>query len=528
MHGLPFLLQILTFSLQLSCADSVGTALWKRVEAVVRVPRSLRGKPPFDQRRTLLVPDGFRVDLIARVPDGRFLLPLPGGDVLVSRPWDGRITLVRWPRKGKGRVRLFDFATDLRKPNDMVLVHAEDTEEDGNVTARSYVYVAESNRITRYDYAPGMKRVKTPEIVVDGLPDDGFHSLKSIALKDDVLYVSVGSASNDDPRDLHAEPVKRGAIYAYPAWIVNGRPKRDGRLFAKGVRNVEGFAFAPDTGDLWASVNQRDNVKYPFRDGTSRYGRIVNDYVEDNPPDELIRVTDDTTFGWPYCVSLPSPTMDNLTSVPDVETNPEGSMADCRHITPVDKGLPAHSTPLGLTFWDGPEVPEDFRNSAIVALHGSRNRRTISGNKVIFFPWKNGRPGRQHDLVSGWVTRGGRGERWGRPVDTAVLDDGSLLISDDHAGALYKLSLIKEDESNNLHQLRSPFSKRKPVIPFTRWKEDQPSEPQVHLQVKAKRGRLPTDWMTNYFHPLRRLRNVIYPQKSKWKQGKGSGPCPVQ
>uniref|UniRef100_T1IYJ6 Pyrroloquinoline quinone-dependent pyranose dehydrogenase beta-propeller domain-containing protein n=1 Tax=Strigamia maritima TaxID=126957 RepID=T1IYJ6_STRMM len=376
---------------------------------------------PVDQ---LEVPEGFAIMVYALVEDARCLLALPGDLVLVSQPMEGTITLLK-PGLNSS-VEVSEFATGLQEPNDMVFY------DDGE--GNSYLYIAESNKIARYPYNKKDMRIGKAQVLVADLPDNteyGYsHYLKNIAVGKDTLYVSIGSTSNADPTDLASDP-KSGAIYGYS---LTGKNRR---LISEGIRNAEGLAFAPGTKDLWIVNNQRDNVKYPYVDDTGNYGQIIADYVDENPAEEFTKVEEGKNYGWPYCNPVPSDSMDDLDYVPDVDNNENETVVNCSTFRRVDKGIQAHSAPLGLTFWTGANVDEKYRDGALVAMHGSWNRESsISGNKVSFFPWVGGRPGNEVDLVTGWVI--GR-ERWGRPVDVAVLEDGSVLISDDTYGAIYKL-----------------------------------------------------------------------------------------
>jgi hypothetical protein len=232
----------------------------------------------------------------------------------------------------------------------------------------------------------------------------------------------------------------RGSIYRYNA------DGTGGRLFARGLRNAEGLAIAPGTGVLWAVVNNRDNVAFPFHmdwsgDGKDDYGRVMQSYIDNHPPEEFTRVRAGANYGWPFCNPNPA-TPSGLNSMPfdrDVQLNATGSRLNCSLATRADKGIQAHSAPLGLTFLQGRNVPAAYRNGAAIALHGSWNRATRTGYKVVFFPWDLAadRPGAQIDLVTGWVTAGGV---WGRPVDVAVAPDGSLYVSDDKSGTVYRIT----------------------------------------------------------------------------------------
>lgn len=406
------------------------------VTRVLEVPQALAA-PPLDVERRLTVPAGFGIRLWARVDDARFMAVAPNGDVLVSVPGAGRIVLLR-ERTGD-TPQAFDYATGLRNPHDMVFHRI------GEVL---YLYVAESNRITRSIYRDGETIQNTREVVVDNLPDNSTpelqgaygHQLKNIALSPDHrLYVSVASACNACIADTESDPV-RGAIYQYSA---DGRERR---LYARGLRNAEGLDILPGTGNLWVAVNNRDEIEVPVDidvdgDGASDLGEIVPAWVDDNPPEPFTFVRDGGNYGWPFCNATPNTAMAALEPLPDFELNRNSSRVDCATTDRPSKGIQAHSAPLGFSFLHDSALPLAYRKGAAVALHGCWNCTALrAGYKVVFFPFDDaGNAGAEIDLVSGFVTNPVSRALWGRPVDTVADTRGNLLISDDYAGAIYQL-----------------------------------------------------------------------------------------
>jgi glucose/arabinose dehydrogenase len=402
------------------------------VRVPVQVPGNLRSGP-FAGQRYLTVPPGFAVSVYARVSGARFLAVAPNGDLLVSQPGAGRITILQ--QNADGTSRAATFASGLRNPHGMVFHTISDT---------TYLYVSESHQIDRYVYNWGDTQAHDRQVVVSGLPDNSSpelrgayaHALKNIALgPDDKLYVSIGSSCNVCLSDTQSDPV-RGAIYQYDADGSNGR------LFARGLRNAEGLAFVPGSNDLWVVVNNRDNLAYPYRDYTGNYGRVLASYVDDHPPEEFLRVRDGGNYGWPFC--NPNPDTENgYDSMPfdlDVEMNRDGAV-DCSAMDTVTKGIQAHSAPLGLLFLQNTAFAAPYGNGAVVALHGSWNRTQRTGYKVVYFPWDadNGVPGAQVDLITGWLDDATQNV-WGRPVGLAVGPDGSLYVSDDEPGTVYRVT----------------------------------------------------------------------------------------
>lgn len=361
----------------------------------------------------------------------------PNGDILVSNPGEGSITLLR--PNGSGVPERFSFAGGLFMPHDMVF---------HQIGASTYLYIAESNRVTRSLYRAGDTELGETEIVVDNLPDESntelqgayAHRLKNIAISaDNKLYISTASSCNACDEDAESDPL-RGAIYQYNA------DGSQGRLFARGLRNAEGLDFIPGTNALWTTVANRDQMRYPFDnditgDGVSDYGALLQSFVDEHPPELFTRVREGAHYGWPYCNAMPNSAMSNLETVRDYELNPNGEKLDCASVERPSKGIRAHSTALGMSFLHDSAVPAAYRNGAVVALRGCWNcSRLNSGFKVIYFPFDSaGNAGAEIDLVSGFVTDAQARTFWGRPVDAIADAQGNILISDDFSGTIYQL-----------------------------------------------------------------------------------------
>ncbi|WP_433614060.1 PQQ-dependent sugar dehydrogenase [Dactylosporangium sp. CA-139114] len=405
-------------------AGAYGTAAPPALGAPTRVkvdvPPGL-GAAPFNQDRYLQLPTGWKASVYARVDKARFMALTPSGDLLVSQPGAGKVQLVR-----AGAVS--EFATGLRQPHDMVFAP---------VNGQTFLFIAESNRVVRYPYTNGDTKAAHGEVVVDGLPDTSTpelrgtyaHVLKNIAVHGQTLYVSIASTCNACVSDTESDP-QRAAIYTYAA----GGTNASRHLLAHGIRNAEGLAFRPGSDELWVVVNNRDNTLVPDDrdvdgDGKSDKGKRMPEFVDDYPPEEMIKVRDGGFYGWPFCNPNSDNGLRNMGFLRDYELNRDGSKADCAKADPIDLGLPPHSAPLGLTFYNG---------AAIVPLHGSWNRTKPAGYKVLFIPWTANGPGDPVDLATGFV--GADGKWWGRPVDAAVDTDGTLLISDDGSGTILRLT----------------------------------------------------------------------------------------
>ncbi|WP_102145986.1 PQQ-dependent sugar dehydrogenase [Mycobacterium hubeiense] len=380
----------------------------------VEVPEEL-ARPPFDVPRQAVVPNGWTMSVWARIPRARLAVWAPDGALLVSVPANGEV------------VRLMPSSDG--PPHRSLLLEAL-TLPHGLGFAGSTLYVAESDEINVYTYKDG--KATGRKTVVDDLPDAKSldlhgaytHQLKSVAVgHDGAVYFSIGSTGNITAEDRVANP-PRATIMRIPP---GGGPARP---FATGVRNGTGLAVAPD-GAVWTAVNGRDNVPYPGP-GPS-YGKVIQDYVNNHPPEQVAKLTPGRELGWPYCNSDGGPA--NLPFIRDVQTNPDGRKLHCARLPPVEQSMPAHAAPLGMSF---AQLPEPFGRGALIGVHGSWNREPPQPPEVAFFPWRNGNLGNQQTLVGGF--QADDGSRWGRPVAAVAGPDGAIYITDDHGNAVYRLA----------------------------------------------------------------------------------------
>lgn len=378
--------------------------------ATVAVPAGM-GQAPLNVPRQALVPPDWTMSVWARIPGARLAVWAPDGALLISVPGSGQV--VRLTPDGQ-QARTAVLLDGLDQPHGLAF--------DGPT-----LYVAESNQVNTFRYGDGAATQR--RVIAAGLPDARSpelggayaHALKSVAVAPDgAVYFSIGSTGNISAADRTANP-PRATIMRIPPG--GGTPAP----FATGVRNGTGLAVAPD-GSVWTAVNNRDNVADP-RPGPS-YGKVT-DYVNDHPPEVIARLTAGRELGWPYC----NPEADGF--IRDVQTNADGSKLDCAALTPVEQTLGAHSAPLGLSFTDG-TLPEPFTRGALLGVHGSWNRTPPRAPEVSFFDWRNGALGPQQTLVGGFQAEDGT--RWGRPVAAVVGPDGAVYITDDYAGAVYRLA----------------------------------------------------------------------------------------
>lgn len=358
----------------------------------------------------------------------------PEGNLLVSSPGGGIVYELRPSATGTATVTT--LLSHLTSPQGLAFARL-----DGSWV----LYVAESDQIDRYPWGSG--GISGPRTVIaGGLPDldssgDDVHRAKDVTVAGDgTVYFNVGSSSNANPDDRTMSP-QRAVIMAV-------RPDgSDLRVVERGVRNGEGLAVAPD-GSVWTAVNERDNIPYPSHTAYATYsdafGQVIQAYVNNHPPDEVVPVTAGRDLGWPYCDpdqddSKPAGSLADVPLVANAVTNPGGRALDCAALAPIEVGLPAHSAPLGITFLEGSKVPAAWSGGAVVAVHGSWDRHPPQAPAVLWLAWNASKDDLEPAvaLVSGFEDADG--SFWGRPVDAVPGPDGALYVSDDSAGAIYRL-----------------------------------------------------------------------------------------
>lgn len=408
------------------------------------MPTTLRvapgnGDKPFDVPQSLTVPSGWSVEVWARVPDARFAVWTPQHDLLVSASASGQVVDLT-PGINMTAASQRVLVSGLSGPQGMAFDTFKGTR---------FLYIAETNQIDRYVWN-GNGALGARTVVVRGLPDtdpsgDDVHRAKSIVIGPDrTIYVTAGSASNATPIEGGESP-PRATILAYSR---NGTHMR---VFARGVRNGEGLSFAPD-GSLWTAGNERDEIAYPFHrsygEQDEAYGKVIEAYVNEHPADELARLTPGRNLGWPFCDPDPDVTPGdpstalryaNLHLDADVQTNPGGSVLNCATLTPIERGLPAHSAPLGFNFLERTTLAAPWSSGAVVAVHGSWDRTPPRAPAVLWLPWQSKARtlGGAIPLISGFQEPSGA--RWGRPADAVAGPDGALYVTDDTAGAVYRI-----------------------------------------------------------------------------------------
>jgi len=333
------------------------------------------------------MPPGFDIALYARVPGARSLALSAAGVLYVGTRDEGRVYAVLDRDKDHRAETVMTLAEGLRSPN-------------GVAFREGALYVAEIDRILRFDAIEDhLDTPPEPVVVSDRFPTDGHHGWKYIAFgPDGRLYVPVGA-----PCNVCAEE--------NPVYATIMRMAPDGsnlEIFAEGVRNTVGFDWHPETGVLWFTDNGRDWMG------------------DDEPPDELNRAPGKGLhFGFPYCHG-------------DGIADPgHGGEKPCSAFTPPAIALGPHVAALGMAFYTGATFPGPYRHQIFIAEHGSWNRTTPIGYRIALVRLEGDRAVDYTVFAQGWL-RDGRA--WGRPVDVLVMPDGALLVSDDRAGAVYRIA----------------------------------------------------------------------------------------
>jgi glucose/arabinose dehydrogenase len=370
----------------------------------------------------------------------RWLYQLPNGDVLVAESAapptkGGHGGPIKWIQN----LIMKRAGASVPSPNEIVLLR--DTDADGDADLRevflaglespfgmalidSELYVANTDALVRFPYREGETRIDARAEKVADLPAGpiNHHWTKNVIASENGsrLYVTVGSNSNAGENGLENEQSRAAILEIDPA-------TGESRIFASGLRNPNGLAWQPQTGELWTAVNERDE--------------LGSDLV----PDYMTAVRDGDFYGWPYSyygshvdarVEPPRPDLVARAKVPDYALGP-------------------HTASLGLTFYTGSLLPARYRNGAFIGQHGSWNRKPPSGYKVVFVPFENGRPaGDVEDVLTGFV--GGDGRARGRPVGVITDRAGALLVADDVGNAVWRITPDSQASPQPTQEARAP------------------------------------------------------------------------
>lgn len=350
-------------------------------------------------------PQGFVVERFAAdLKNPRNTYIAPNNDIFVAESGTGgsadRITMFRDADKdGKFETRAV-FAEDLNQPYGMLIL--------GNS-----FYVANTDGLYRYPYKAGDTKLQGKGQKIVELPAGGYnnHWTRNLLASADgkKIYISVGSASNVGEHGMENE-VRRAAI-------LEVNPDGTGeRIYASGLRNPVGMDWNPANGELWTAVNERDELG------------------DDLVPDYITSVKQGGFYGWPYSY---------FGQIEDPRMKGQGKELVAKAIVP-DVPVGSHTASLGLAFYNKEAFPQMYRNGAFVGQHGSWNRANLSGFKVLFVPFQNGKPsGKPQDFLTGFIASDEDAKVYGRPVDVTVMNDGSLLVNDDSGNTIWRISYKK-------------------------------------------------------------------------------------
>jgi glucose/arabinose dehydrogenase len=355
--------------------------------------------------KTPKAPEGFTVTKFADgLENPRWTYIAPNNDIFVvesgTRTSKNQITVFRDADKdGKFETRNV-FISNLNRPFGMLVL-------------KDFFYIANTDGLYRYPYKNNPLKLETQGTKILELPAGGYnnHWTRNIITNKDgsKIYVSVGSGSNVAEHGIDKE-LRRAAILEI-------NPDGTGeKIFASGLRNPVGMDWNPANGELWTAVNERDELG------------------EDLVPDYVTSVKKDGFYGWPYSY---------FGNILDPRMKGERKDLVAKAIVP-DIPVGSHTASLGLAFYDKDAFPKKYKNGIFVGQHGSWNRAKISGYKVVFVPFANGKPsGKPEDFLTGFITDEEKAEVYGRPVAVTVMNDGSLLVNDDSGNTVWKVTANK-------------------------------------------------------------------------------------
>ncbi|MEP0369327.1 MAG: sorbosone dehydrogenase family protein [Cyclobacteriaceae bacterium] len=336
----------------------------------------------------LVLPDGFKIDVYARVKSARSMAMGDDGTLFIGTRGHDKVYAVKDTDGDFKADEIYTIASDLRNPNGVAF-------KDGAL------YIAEISKLWKYDNIEATLNNPYGKIIYDDYPTDGHHGWKYIAFgPDGKLYVPVGAPCNicESKKEIYAS-------------ITRMNPDgSDREVYASGVRNTVGFTWHPETAEMYFTDNGRDMLG------------------DDIPPCELNRATEKGQhFGYPYCHGG------------DIKDPEYGDKRPCSDfVKPVQK-LDPHVAPLGLKFYTGDMFPAAYKNKILIAEHGSWNRSDKIGYRVTMVTELNGKGQSYEPFIYGWLNETEQ-TSWGRPVDVLILKDGSILISDDQSGTIYRVS----------------------------------------------------------------------------------------
>jgi glucose/arabinose dehydrogenase len=345
-------------------------------------------------------PPGFKVELYTSdVKAPRQIRRAPNGDLFVAESNGGIVKIIRPGKNGKP-AQISEFASGLTRPYGINFYPVGPNPQ--------WVYVGDTNAVLRFAYKNGdLKASGAPQTVIPELPANGNHWTRDVVFSKDgkSMFVGVGSSSNVDDPDTHPKEMHRANVLEYTP------EGKFVKIYGSGIRNPAGLGVNPTTGEVWCSVNERDELG----------DNLVPDYIT--------HIQEGGFYGWPWYyiggnwdprLEGKHPELKSKVIVPDVLVSP-------------------HNASLGLTFYDGKMFPKEYQGDLFAAEHGSWNRAVRSGYEVVRVPLEKGRSnGMFEDFLTGFVNS--QGQAWGRPVGVAVGEDGALYVTDDGSNSIWRVS----------------------------------------------------------------------------------------
>jgi glucose/arabinose dehydrogenase len=346
-------------------------------------------------------PEGFTVSRYAdKFKNPRWVYVADNGDVFLAESGAGQVVLLRDADKDGIAEGRYTFLEKLNRPLGMLII--------GNT-----FYVANTDGLMAYPYVTGATSITEEGKKIVELPAGGYnnHWTRNIITNSakNKIYITVGSGSNVADHGIENEYRRAGILEVN----LDGTGEK---IYAGGLRNPVGMDWAPGTQVLWTAVNERDGLG------------------DDLVPDYITSVKEGGFYGWPYAYFGQHEDPRRKGERPDLVS---------KTIVP-DVPMGAHTASLGLAFYTKNNFPEKYRGGVFVGQHGSWNRSELSGYKVMFVPFKNGKPsGKPEDFLNGFVANNAASEVYGKPVCTAILPDGSMLVTDDGAKIIWRVSYKK-------------------------------------------------------------------------------------
>lgn len=370
-----------------------------------------------------IAPSGFVVQKFAdKLENPRWLYVLPNGDVLVAEAGTkGALKAAASFISGNSKTRLSSGSADritlFRDTNDDGIPDVRDifleglNQPLGMVLVDNTFFVANTDGVVSFPYTKGQTNISSGGKKIADLPANGYnnHWTRNIIANNDGsgFYITVGSSSNVAEHGIEEEVMRANVL-------VMNLDGSDKKVFASGLRNPVGLAINPYSKTLWTVVNERDGLG------------------DELVPDYLTSVKEGGFYGWPYSY---------WGQYADPRMNGERMDLVKKAIVP-EMSLGAHTASLGLAFYNHTSFPQKYHNGAFIAQHGSWNRSVFSGYKVVFVPFENGKPsGQPQDFLTGFIAN--TEDVYGRPVGIVVLPDGSILVADDSANTIWRISASK-------------------------------------------------------------------------------------